>query len=218
MRNMINTVLDAARRPDSLGSKLKIVIDELPPGKVTLAEIRDLLGQDGLLLFNAFLSVIFLIPVSIPGVSTVFGAAILMIAVSRLFNCRLWLPKRFLERQFPRDQLCTGLDKSVKWFRRLECISCSHRLGRLASGKYLGILNNCALILAAGLLMAPFGLIPFSNTLPAVAILFLTLGFLQRDGLCVILGHAVNMATIVYLGLLLGSGGAAFLGIVERIK
>lgn len=214
----MNMIPNKIVHPDSLVGRLKVVIAELPPDRITLAEIRDLLGHDGILLFNAFLAVIFLIPVSIPGMSTVFGAAILMIAISRLFSCRLWLPKRFLERQLPADRLCAGLRKGVDWLHRLECISRSHRIRWLVSGKYLGALNNCALVVSACLLMAPFGLVPFSNTLPALAILLFTLGFLQRDGLCMLFGHVVNVATIAYFGLLLGGGGIAVLQIFHKMQ
>ncbi|HLA81293.1 MAG TPA: exopolysaccharide biosynthesis protein, partial [Thermoleophilia bacterium] len=75
----------AGLRTDSLGEKLALIIRNLPSHEVTLAEIRDLVGQDGLLLLTVFLSIVFLIPVSIPGLSTVFGAAILLIGISRLF-------------------------------------------------------------------------------------------------------------------------------------
>jgi hypothetical protein len=54
--------------------------------------------------------------------------------------------------------------------------------------------------------MAPFGLIPFSNTLPALALLLLAIGFLQRDGVCILLGHLVNVATIIYFGFLIAGG------------
>jgi hypothetical protein len=202
---------------DSPGERLKVIITDLPPDKVTLAQIRDLLGQDGLLLLTVFLSLVFLIPVSIPGVSTVFGVAILLIGVSRLLNRTLWLPKRLLERQLPAEKLCAGLNRGVIWFHRLERISRPHRLKWLACNGFMGVLNNCALILGAGLLMAPFGLIPFSNTLPALSILFFAIGFLQRDGVCILLGHFVNLATIVYFTLLIVGGGATIHGIFQRI-
>ncbi|HSV43124.1 MAG TPA: exopolysaccharide biosynthesis protein, partial [Candidatus Bathyarchaeia archaeon] len=78
---------------NSLGEKLKVVIDRLPAEGVSLSEIRDLFGQEGLLLLIIFLTIPFMVPVSIPGVSTVFGAAILLIGVSRLLGRNLWLPK-----------------------------------------------------------------------------------------------------------------------------
>src|SRR3990172_4428116 len=60
---------------DSLGEKLALIIQNLPPDSLSVAEIRDRVGQDGLLLLTALLTLVFMIPVSIPGVSTVFGAA-----------------------------------------------------------------------------------------------------------------------------------------------
>lgn len=204
-------------RVDSLGKRLQAIITDLPPDKVTLAEIRDLLGQDGLLLLAIFLTIVFLIPISIPGTSTIFGAAILLIGVSRLLNRTLWLPTRFLKQQFPAERLCAGLGRGVAWFHRLERISRSHRLKWLTSGGPIGALNNCAIITGAGLLMAPFGLIPFSNTLPALAILLFSIGLLQRDGVCILLGHLVNLATIVYFALLVVGGGATVYEIFERI-
>jgi hypothetical protein len=217
MRKIFNPPIQAELSINSPGARLKTIITELPADKVTLAEIRDLLGQDGLLSLTAFLTIIFLIPVSIPGVSTVFGGAILLIGISRLLNSNLWLPKRLLERQLSADKLRPGLNKGIIWFHRLECISCPHRLKWLTHDGFISVLNDCALILGACLLMAPFGLIPFSNTLPALAILFFSIGLLQRDGVCILLGHVVNFATIVYFTLLIAGSGAAIYKIFQRI-
>lgn len=195
---------------DSLGEKLDVIIRNLPDDQVTLSEIRNLLGQEGLLLLTAFLTLVFLIPVSIPGVSTVFGAAILLIGVCRLFNRHLWLPRRIQERQLPAEKLRSGLRKGMIWFQRLERISRPHRLNWLTGRGLMAVLNDCSLILGAVLLMAPFGLIPFSNTLPAVALLFFAIGLLQRDGVCIILGHLSNVVTITYFTILIGGGSFAF--------
>jgi hypothetical protein len=59
-------------------------------------------------------------------------------------------------------------------------------------------INGLMLIAGALLLMAPFGLIPFSNTLPGLAILFLTIGMLQRDGRSVLLGYTTLVLTTLY--------------------
>lgn len=202
---------------DSLGDKLKAIINELPPEEVTLHQVRDLLGQEGLLLLTAFLSMAFLIPVSPPGVSTVFGGAILLIAVCRLFNCCLWVPERLLTRKLSAEKLHVGLNKGLTWLRRLECISRSNRLECLTRGRWVSFANNSALVAAAVLLMAPFGFVPLSNTLPAVAILLFTIGSLQRDGLCMFFGHVVSVATVIYFGVLIGGGGVIFLEILQKI-
>jgi hypothetical protein len=200
---------EADLQQESLGEKLKVVISSLPPESVTLVEIRDLVGQEGLMLFTAFLTLIFMVPVSIPGVSTVFGAAILLIGFSRLFGRSLWLPNSIKKRVVSTDALRAALNRGLIWIHRLERISRPHRLHWLTSGSLIGTVNNCALILGAILLMAPFGLIPFSNTLPALALLFLAIGLLQRDGICILLGHLANLATIIYFAILIISGGLA---------
>jgi hypothetical protein len=204
-------------RTDSLGEKLRVVIANLPSTGVTLAEIRDLVGQDGLLVLTAFLTIVFMVPVSIPGVSTVFGAVILLIGISRLLGRSLWLPKRISQRVFPGDKLRTVLNQGSIWLHRLERVSRPHRLNYLASAGLTDTLNNCALILGAVLLMAPFGLVPFSNTLPAIAILFFAIGLLQRDGLCILLGHLANLVTIIYFAVLIVGGSVAIREAIQHI-
>lgn len=199
----------AELKTDSLGEKLAILIEKLPPGGVSLAEVRDLVGQDGMLLFTVFLTLVFMVPVSIPGVSTVFGAAILLIGICRLIGRNLWLPKRVLERVFPSDKLRAALSKGSIWLHRLERISRPHRLKSLASAGLMDGVNSCALIAGALLLMMPFGMIPFSNTLPALALLFFAVGLLQRDGFFILLGHLANVATVIYFTALIVGGGAA---------
>ena len=201
---------------ESLGEKLKAITDSLPPGGVTLSEILDLVGQDGLLILTAFLTIIFMVPVSIPGVSTVFGAAILLIGLSRLFGRKLWLPKRIAERVLPSEKLLGGLNKGRVWVHRLERVSRAHRMPWLASPGLMDTINNLAVVAAAVLLMAPFGLIPFSNTLPALALLFFAIGLLQRDGLFIILGHVTNVLTVIYFAVLIVGGGAAIQQLLLR--
>jgi hypothetical protein len=52
-------------------------------------------------------------------------------------------------------------------------------------------------------------LIPFSNTFPALAILCLAVGLLQRDGACILLGYCANVGTIIYFTVLIAGGGLA---------
>ncbi|GFP20015.1 hypothetical protein HKBW3S03_01518, partial [Candidatus Hakubella thermalkaliphila] len=208
---------EAKLQVDSLGEKLKVVIGKLPSDGVTLVEILDLVGKDSLMLLTGFLSLVFIVPVSIPGVSTVFGSAILLIGINRLFGRNLWLPKSIANRIVSSDKLRVTFDRALVWFHRLEQVSRPHRLNWLTSDGLIGVLNNCALILAAILLMAPFGMIPFSNTLPALALLFLAIGLMQRDGVCILLGYLSNFATIIYFTVLIAAGGMSIREILQQI-
>jgi hypothetical protein len=191
----------------SLGAQIAGMIARLPPDHVTLGELLDLFGDEGLLLLCILLTLVFLIPVSIPGVSTVFGAAILLVGVSRLLSRQLWLPARVRDRRLPSDRLRPGLTGGLRWVQRMERLSRPHRLPALVDGRTQDVVNNLAFILAALLLMAPFGFVPFSNTLPALALLAYAIGFIQRDGGAVLLGHLANIGTMVYFAVLIGGGG-----------
>ncbi len=207
---------DAAINDGSLGEQLAGIIERLPADAMSLQELLDVFGDEGLLLLTILLTLIFLIPVSIPGVSTVFGAAILLVGVSRLIGRPLWLPARLRGKALPADKLRPGLASGLRWVRRLEKISRPHRVRLLVQGRPAEMFNNLAFILAAILLMAPFGLIPFSNTLPALALLLYAIGFIQRDGVAVLLGHLSNIGTIIYFSVLIGGGGLAVRELFQR--
>jgi hypothetical protein len=192
---------------ESLGEKIELIIEKLPPTEVTLVEIMDIVGADSLLLLTIFLSLVFLVPVSIPGVSTVFGTGILLIGITRLLARKLWLPKRIATRKLSSQKLRAGFQRALVWFHRLERISQPHRMRGLTSDGVMGLINNLSFILAAILLMAPFGFIPFSNTLPALALIFLSVGLMQKDGGSILLGYISNLATIIYFGFLIAGGG-----------
>lgn len=192
--------------PLSLLDQIDAILRHMPPESVSLSEIRDLAGQDGLLLLAGVLSLVFLVPVSVPGVSTVFGAAIVLIGICRLLGIKLWLPQSMARRTLPTERLKAALEGGSRWLHRLERISRPHRFNRLLASRWLNGVHNLALIFAAVLLMAPLGLIPFSNTAPALAILTLVLGLLQKDGLCVLIGHGFLILTLVYFSVLFSGG------------
>lgn len=213
------TELDLSRidRAGALGDQLEAIIAALPEDQLTLGELLQVFGDEGLLLLTILLTLVFLIPVSIPGVSTVFGAAILLVGVSRLINRPLWLPQRVKHKALPAARLRPGLTAGLVWVRRMEKISRPHRLRLFVDGPGQGVINNLAFILAALLLMAPFGFVPFSNTLPALALLLYAIGFIQRDGGAILLGHLANIGTIVYFSVLIGGGGVAVRELFQRL-
>jgi len=191
----------------SLGAQIEAMIERMPPDHVSLGDLLDLFGDEGLLLITILLTLVFLIPVSIPGVSTVFGAAIVLVGVSRLSGRQLWLPARVRDRRLSSARLRPALAGGLRWVHRLERLSRPHRLPAMVDGRGLEAVNNLAFILAALLLMLPFSFVPFSNTIPALALMAYSIGFIQRDGGAVLIGHLANIGTMVYFGALIGGGG-----------
>lgn len=218
--NVVNSNIEASVESEniSLSFKLQTIINNLPEDKVTLREIRSLLGTEGMLLFIALLTLIFMIPVSIPGLSTIFGGTILLITLSLIIRKNLWLPEKFLRKELPSEKLRNGLYKGLKWFKKLEKISKPYRLKWLTNNKLISFINYLSMILATILLMFPFGLIPFSNTLPALALLFYSIGILQKDGASILLGHLSVIGTIIYFSILITGGGYVIMEVFKFLS
>jgi len=198
---------------DSLSVTLTRTIDGIQGETVTLRELMAAIGEQGLLLLCALATLPFLIPVSIPGVSTVFGAAIVLLAVAITLNRMPWLPSKILDRKLDAKKLLPALRKGVSIVSRLDAWVRPRALG-MTSGR-MTALNGGVLVFGGLLLMAPFGLIPFSNTAPAVGILLLTIGMIQRDGVFVLLGYLATVLTVIYFSALLYAAfwaGGALLG------
>jgi hypothetical protein len=71
-------------------------------------------------------------------------------------------------------------------------------------------------LIGLGIIIASLGLmlplpIPFSNSIPAWAVVLLAIGRMEQDGLLVLLGHLTVVATWVWIGL----GGAVTVRTVQ---
>ena len=194
---------------EGLSAALFDTIDSIEGSTITLRQLFALIGEQGLLFLCALLTIPFLIPVSIPGVSTVFGVAIILIAIGITLNRIPWLPRQLMDRPLQTEKLVPTLAKGAAMVARIDRVI-RPRLLNLTHGAVMNRLNGLALVFGGVLLIFPLGLIPFSNTLPAFAILFLAVGVLQRDGLFVVLGYVMQVATVVYFGVL--AAGALLAG------
>jgi len=185
----------------SLRETIGATVEAIDGRTVTLREIVELTGEQGLLLLCALLTLPFLLPVSIPGVSTVFGLAIILISIGITLNRAPWLPKKITDRPIDAEKLVPTLRKGSEIVARLEKVI-KPRVESLTAGAAINRFNGLVLLLGGVLLMFPLGLVPFSNTLPAFGILFLAVGISQRDGLFVLAGYGMTIATIVYFSAL----------------
>jgi hypothetical protein len=199
-----------------LSQTLAAIAGSIQGESVTVRQLMALVGEQGLLLFCMFLTIPFLVPISIPGVSTVFGAVIILISLGVTLNRIPWLPRPLMERGVSAAGLKQAMERGSSLMQRLDRIV-KPRLSRLSDGAVMNRLNGLALLLGGVLLIFPFGFIPFSNTLPGWAILLLAAGMLQRDGVAILLGYLLLIATIIYFGFLIGGaliGGASLLSLL----
>lgn len=187
---------------DPLHVTLERTLAAIDTPTITLRRLLELIGEQGLLILCALLAMPFLLPVSIPGVSGVFGPAIILIAAGITANRMPWIPRRLAHKEFNSEKLKGTLRRGLRTVMRVERVVRPRLRGITAPG-LPARLNGMAIIFAAILMMAPFGLVPFTNTLPSFAILLLSIGMSQRDGLVVLGGYLFIFATLVYFGVLI---------------
>jgi hypothetical protein len=200
---MINTQNQLKDPETTVGEALRKTINAIEGDSITLKALLELVGEQGMLLFCTILTIPFLVPVSIPGVSTVFGLVIILIGIGVTFNRLPWLPERLMRREIKREHLAPALEKGIELFTKLERWL-KPRLTSLTTGVVVNRINGAALTFSGILLIFPFGFIPFSNTFPGYAILFFAVGMMQRDGYFIVLGYIAMIITVLYFGVLIG--------------
>ncbi len=185
----------------TLSKTLLHIIDAIKGDTVTLRWLLEEIGEQGLLILCILLTIPFLLPVSIPGVSTVFGAAIVMISIGITINRIPWLPHILLDRTLDVGKLVPVLRKGAQIVHRMDRFV-HPRMRLLTTGAVMNRLNGLGILFGGLLLALPLGLVPFSNTLPALAILCLAVGISQSDGLFVLSGYLLLAATVLYFTIL----------------
>ena len=152
-------------------------------------------GGRGIFLVLVFLSLPFCLPI-LPGVSTPFGVAIILLAFRKMFNLSGRLPSIIGDREFERDTFDNILNNSVKvlnWFEKVV----HPRFGDWLGGAVARILNSVT-ILIMGVLMALPLPVPLTNTIPAWAILIIAVSTAEADGALIWLGYLCALGSVVY--------------------
>lgn len=179
-----------------MSETLADVAAALPPEALTVRELLERLGEQGLLLACIIVALPYLIPVSLPGMSTVSGVLIALVGIALATSTVPWLPRRLLDRSLPTERLRKLLDNSAARFRRVEHLL-KPRLLWLTSGRFMNAINGGLLVYNGALLAAP-SVIILMNTLPGVAAMTISAAILERDGLLMLLGYVLTLAATAY--------------------
>ncbi len=170
--------------------------------QVALRDLFTVLGEQGLLVFCGVLAAPFLFPVTLPMMSTVFGVPMLLIGFAIMASRVPWLPERVLNRRIEAATVRQVLGRVRGWALKFEHLV-KPRLLALSGGPVINAVNGGLIILAVLMLMAPLPFVPLVNTVPATAIMLLTFGMAERDGLVIALGWFMTLMSTVYVGGLL---------------
>ena len=131
-------------------------------------------------LLSLFLAIPFLFFIPLPVISTLFGGAIMIAGYRLALGKKLWIPKRWLDRPLPAPRMKKIFSVGQKIMKKMEKVV-------RPRGKYFLTHPwverfNGVLLIICGLFLALL-LPPGFNFPPAIAILFLSIGILEDDGI-----------------------------------
>lgn len=166
----------------------------------TLRDVVTVLEGRAYALLTIIFALPFAPPVSVPGSSTPLGLIIAVIAVQLAFGRLPWLPRRTLDWRLPAGFFTKLIPVTARIVRAIERVL-HPRWPRWTNSATLRGFHQLTIAAAALLLALPL-LIPFTNMFPGWVILLLACGLLERDGLFILVGHVMFVATVLYFALI----------------
>ncbi len=194
-----------------LSAQLRDLELSLRGGKIRLADIFNMTQGRSYYLLMLLFSLPFLTPIPTPMLSTVFGGAIFLTALRLMLGLPPWLPRRFMDKPLPNGFISRLILAAARILRWLETLM-RPRLAFMHNTQTMDRVGAGLIAFAAFLLMLPLP-VPFSNCFPAAAILLLSAGALERDGVCSLAGWVMSALATAFIGGI-AIGGAVF---VNRI-
>jgi hypothetical protein len=142
---------------------------------------------------------------TIPGLSTVFGVPQIFLAIQMVLGWhKPWLPDWLLEKSLARSDFQTIVDKSTPYLQRAEKVL--QPRWPVMSSYFAERLLGLVFLALATIVALP---IPGGNWPPAVAMAFLSIGLVERDGLYVTIGLGVAVLAVALAGAIVLGGAAA---------
>jgi len=185
-------------RPRKLSEEIQRLIERFSEHAVTLREIVVTLQGRAYDLLILLLALPFLLPIPTPGLSSAFGLVVAIIAARMTCGQRPWLPARLLDTKLPPrffPRLLGGARRIVRVFETLL----RPRLPWLTASPLLIQLHAFIILVAAIVLLLP--LPPGTNFPPAICIVVMAAGLLERDGLFVLAGYVSFALNLVFFAL-----------------
>ena len=184
-------------------SQLLIEYTDRPlPLSVLLKQV----GNSGFGTIAGILTMPMLIPLPIPlaGFSTLVGSGIILI------GCQLALgyEKPCLPQRIARIELSPAASQKIlkninRLLQPLEKMS-RHRFSRFSNSWWGWRITGICLAWDALLMSLPLP-IPLTNLVPAYTILFLAIGLLEFDGLFILIGYGMTVATTIFFASIAGT-------------
>jgi hypothetical protein len=175
--------------------KLDEIQEGLPKKNISLKELINILSGEGLQFIIIILLAPFLIPASIPGSSTPFGFVIILLEIAFLMDKFIYIPDFIGKYEISKENVFKLFDIIKRALSYVEKISKPR--GKWSTKKYVLKINAVITIILAFLLSLPLP-VPFTDFVPAVSILLLTVSTLEHDSYLMIMSYITTIFSLFY--------------------
>lgn len=202
---MSATEIPASTGTDGLVHSLRLCVARAAGDDLTLGEVLDSVQEASYAFICIVLTLPFLQPVTLGPLAIVGGMVFALLGWQCLSGHHApVLPDRVRATVLTRKHWELLLQTCIRllgWCARITKPRYPRWVEGTGGHRMLG-----GILLAGGLLMAvPFFGMPFNNALPALAIFFVCLAQLERDGLMVFVALGWLLATVIYFVVVLGA-------------
>lgn len=185
-----------------LSDDLRDVLRSAAGRDVTLEELEHKLQGRGFALFILLLSIPFCFPIPLPGLSIGFGIVIMLLGIRIVLGRKPKLPDFILHKEIKHKTLERIVKVGLKLCERMEKVA-KPRMQFLRDHPSAVKLIGIGLASGGIQLLLPLPpVIPLSNTIPAISVVLLTVGLIERDGVFVLSGYFVNLCAWAYFVLM----------------
>ena len=177
----------------STSEALLAIVQEFSGERMRLQDLIDGLGERSF----GFLLLLFGVACAIapPGFATLFSVPLLFFGLQMLAGYRTpWLPASIAQRSFLKTDLEKTIRRAVPAMRWVEMI-CKPRLQFLIGSLGERLLGLLVFVLAVVIALPG----PGTNFPPGVAIAFMSIAIIERDGFLVLVGVLISFAAL-YIG------------------
>ena len=190
-----------------------MLLPQEPGQGVTVGRVFEVLAGRGYAILIIILALPFCLPIPLIAMSPFFGLLLVLFGGRLAMGLKPWLPERMLEKEIPYPTIFGIVAHGKRVARRLEPILHPRWLW-LSCPEMLRI-HGLTVAYLSLLLSLPLP-IPFTNAIPAIGIVLVALGMLERDGVFIFCGYLMTAVCSFVFGLIFWLGKAGVMALWER--
>ncbi len=167
-------------------------------GDISLQQLLNLFGDKSHQMFIFSISIPFMQPIPLVGLSTPLGVLIALASFLQMISVKPWIPQFFANKKISSAIVIKSAEFGYQLWSKIRFLI-KPRLGFLITNRIFKILSFIVVAINGILLALPLP-IPFSNTVPNVAIVLNSMGQLEEDGVLILLSYLAFFASLIFFG------------------